>query len=69
MFQSFEGGNTAIGNDDLGMMRSVLQRWCKDRGCEPTSPEAGDAAREMITWFQLGVTRQRQLRELLYSRP
>ena len=68
MFQAFRGASPPLYPEDVTMMQTLLKDYCKDRGCENTSTEAQEAARELVHWFQIGVTKQSQLRELLHSR-
>ena len=68
MFQAFRGARPPLYPEDVTMMQTLLKDYCKDRGCGNTSTEAEEAARELVHWFQIGVTKQSQLRELLHSR-
>jgi hypothetical protein len=57
-------GNMAIGPNEMEMLYQTLRAWCEDRHCELKSPQALEAARELVTWFEYGITERRQLREL-----
>ena len=68
MFQAFGNGRPILGPEDLRMMQTLLQDFCTERGFEISGLDAQEAARELVNWFQIGVTQQSQLRELLRSR-
>ena len=57
-------GNTAIGPNEMEKLYQTLRAWCEERHCELKSPQALEAARELVTWFEYGITERRQLREL-----
>jgi hypothetical protein len=61
----FPQGQKAIGPDELEMLHQTLRAWCEERQCELKSPEALEAARELVTWFDYGITERRQLRVLI----
>ncbi|WP_454848625.1 hypothetical protein [Rhizobium binxianense] len=50
------------------MIQTLLQDFCTERDFEISGLDAQEAARELVNWFQIGVTQQSQLRELLRSR-
>jgi hypothetical protein len=68
MFQTFWRGTPPLYPEDVTMMQTLLKDYCEARGYENASAEAQEAARELVHWFQIGVTEQCQLRELLHSR-
>jgi hypothetical protein len=61
----FPQGQRSIGPDELEMLHQTLRAWCEECHCELKSPEALEAARELVTWFDYGITERRQLRELI----
>jgi hypothetical protein len=67
MFQAFYGGQPLY-PEDVTMLQTLLKEHCEERGYEEAGAEAQEAARELVHWFQIGVTKQSQLRELLHSR-
>ncbi|MBB4570751.1 hypothetical protein [Rhizobium leucaenae] len=68
MAQAFGSRTPPLYPEDVVMMQTLLAAYCEDRCCEKAGVEAQEAARELVYWFQIGVTKQSQLRELLYSR-
>ncbi|AVA24992.1 hypothetical protein [Rhizobium sp. NXC24] len=68
MVQAFGRRTPPLYPEDVMMMQTLLRDYCEDRRCENAGDEAQEAARELVYWFQIGVTKQSQLRELLYSR-
>ncbi|MEZ2214195.1 hypothetical protein AAE029_31525 [Sinorhizobium sp. CB7] len=49
------------------MLDGLLKEWCDSRHCDVLNMEAQEAARELVMWFEFGVDRPHQLRELLSS--
>jgi hypothetical protein len=45
-----------------------VKNYCLTKAIDPDSEEARDAARELLKWFQIGVTDKSRLQELLASR-
>lgn len=69
MFQAFGSrGKQPLGPDELSMVQGLIKDYCRERAVEPTCQEAQDAAKELLGWFQLGITDSARLRELLNSR-
>ncbi|MBB5574974.1 MULTISPECIES: hypothetical protein [Rhizobium] len=68
MFQASGGWMPPLYPEDVMMMQALLRDYCEDRCCEKAGAEAQEAARELVHWFQIGVTKQSQLRKLLYLR-
>jgi hypothetical protein len=60
-------GQKPIGPDELQMLHETLRAWCEEWNCELKSPEALEAARELVTWFDYAITGRRQLRRSLRS--
>jgi hypothetical protein len=60
-------GQKPIGPDELQMLHEMLRAWCEERNCELKSPEALEAARELVTWFDYAIAGRRQLRQSLRS--
>ena len=50
---------------DLKMLDGLLKEWCDSRHCDVLNLEAQDAARELVMWFEFGIDKPHQLRELL----
>ncbi|TCR71467.1 MULTISPECIES: acetyltransferase [Rhizobium/Agrobacterium group] len=69
MFQAFDSrGGQPLGPEEFSMVQSLIRDYCRERMVDPSGGEAKEAARELLTWFQIGVTDQHRLRELLNSR-
>jgi len=49
------------------MMKTLAKNHCLTNAIDPDSEEARDAARELLKWFQGGVTDMSRLQELLAS--
>ena len=56
-------GQQPIGPDELQMLHETLRAWCEERNSELKSPEALEAARELVTWFDYAIAGRRQLRQ------
>ncbi|OWW00225.1 hypothetical protein [Rhizobium sp. R693] len=54
-----------LSSTDLKMLDGLLKEWCESRHCGVLDLEAQSAARELVMWFEVGVGRPHQLRELL----
>jgi hypothetical protein len=50
------------------MMQTLVKNYCLTNGIEPDGEEGRDVARELLKWFQIGVTDKSRLQELLASR-
>jgi len=50
------------------MMQNLVKDYCRTKEIEPDSEEGRDVARELLKWFQIGVTDKSRLQELLASR-
>lgn len=57
----FPQGQKPIGPDEMQMLHQTLRTWCEERHCELGTPEALEAARELVTWFDYGISERRQL--------
>jgi len=68
MFSAFGRGSPSLGPDDVSMMQTLLKNYCLTKAIDPDSEEARDAARELLKWFEIGVTDKSRLQELLASR-
>ncbi len=69
MFQAFDSrGKEPLGPEEFSMVRSLLKDYCNERMVDSSGEEARDAARELLGWYQIGVTDEARLRELLNSR-
>ena len=68
MFSAFGRGSPSLGPDDVSMMQTLVKNYCLTKGIDPDSDEGRDVARELLKWFQIGVTDKRRLQELLASR-
>lgn len=69
MFQAFDSrGKPPLRPEEVSMVQGLLREYCADRSLEPSCAEAQEAARELLGWFQIGVTNRERLRELLNSR-
>lgn len=54
-----------LSSNDLKMLDGLLKEWCESRRCDILNLEAQEAARELVMWFEFGIDRPHQLRELL----
>lgn len=52
-------------SEHVSMMRGLLKEYCENRQYHRQSSEAEDAARDLLSWYQAGVTDQERLRQLL----
>jgi len=69
MFQAFDSrGKQPLGTEEVVMVRGLIKDYCKERGIDSASNEAEEAAKELLGWFQFGITDRNRLRELLHSR-
>ncbi|MFP3547315.1 acetyltransferase [Rhizobium sp. SIMBA_035] len=68
MFSAFGRGSPSLGPDDISMMQALVKNYCLTKAIDLDSEEAWDAARELLKWFQIGVTDKSRLQELLASR-
>lgn len=50
------------------MVENLAKDYCLTKSIEPDSEEGLDVARELLKWFQIGVTDKSRLQELLASR-
>lgn len=69
MFRAFDSrGKQPLGPDEISMVHGLVKDYCRERAVELDCSEAREAAKELLGWFQLGVTDRNRLRELLNSR-
>lgn len=68
MFQVFGDAGAGFSPGELAMVRDLLEEYCAARQLDKKGADAEDAAREIVTWFRIGVTEEARLRELLASR-
>ena len=68
MSQAVASRKRVLTSGDLAMLDGLLKDWCDDRGYDVLNMEAQEAARELVMWFEFGVDRPDQLRELLATR-
>jgi hypothetical protein len=69
MFQAFDSrAKQPLAPEEFSMIRAVVRDYCRERTLDPAGVEAQGAAREVLGWFQVGVTDESRLRELLHSR-
>ncbi len=68
MFSAFGRGSPSLQPDDVSMVQTLVKNHCLTKAIDPDSEEARDAARELLKWFQAGVTDKSRLQELLASR-
>jgi hypothetical protein len=68
MFSAFGIGSPSLGPDDVAMMQSLVREHCQKKAIEPESEDGRYVARELLKWFQVGLTDQNRLLELLGSR-
>ncbi|WP_455272866.1 hypothetical protein [Rhizobium herbae] len=57
--------NAPICSGELDMLEATLRRWCEEKQIEIPSPEAEEAAIELIDWYQFGLKHPDQLIEML----
>jgi hypothetical protein len=50
------------------MLQRLLDDWCEKRGCKNDDSRGQEAARELIIWFEQGVTKEDQLRQMIGSK-
>ncbi|PKA40074.1 hypothetical protein N2599_22065 (plasmid) [Rhizobium sullae] len=58
----------ALSSNDLSMLDGLLKEWCESHHYDILNLEAQEAARELVMWFEFGVDKPHQLRELLATR-
>lgn len=68
MFSAFGRGSPFLGPDDVSMMQTLVKKYCLTKAIDPDSEDGRDVARELLKWFQTGVTDKSRLQELLASR-
>ncbi|MGR9060226.1 acetyltransferase (plasmid) [Rhizobium leguminosarum] len=68
MFSAFGIGLPSLGPDDVSVMQNLVKDYCLTKEIELDSEEGRDVARELLKWFQIGVTDKSRLQELLASR-
>jgi hypothetical protein len=68
MFSAFGRGSPSLGPDDVSTMQTLVKNYCLTKAIHLDSEEARDVARELLKWFQIGVTDKSRLQELLASR-
>ncbi|NLS06531.1 hypothetical protein HGP14_24795 [Rhizobium sp. P32RR-XVIII] len=68
MSQAAASKKRILTSGDLTMLDGLLKDWCDDRGYDILNIEAQEAAQELTMWFEFGVDRPDQLRELLATR-
>ncbi|WP_105382919.1 hypothetical protein [Neorhizobium alkalisoli] len=61
MFSSYD----TLDNDDLTLLRRVLEDVCADKGLQLDGDEAKTIARELVNWYLFGVKHPDQLKEML----
>lgn len=54
-----------ICGEELAMLQATLKQWCDERHVDIASPQAEQAAVELIDWFQFGLKHSDQLIEML----
>jgi hypothetical protein len=54
-----------IRNDDIAMLRNILQDWCREQPCALSSQPAQSKAKELVGWFEFGVKDQGELRRII----
>ncbi|MBY3173404.1 hypothetical protein HFO27_01855 [Rhizobium leguminosarum] len=62
MFQGMHGSKSALGPEDLTMIKDIYDEWCAARCCSKDSPSAIKAAQELISMFEHGVRSKDDLR-------
>jgi hypothetical protein len=68
MFSAFGRGSLFLGPDDVSMMQTLVKKYCLTKAIDPDSEDGRDVARELLKWFQTGVTDKSRPQELLASR-
>lgn len=69
MFQAFDsGGKQPLGPDEVLMVQGLVKEFCEAKSIDSGCPEAHAAAKDLLGWFQAGVTDKNRFRELLTSR-
>jgi hypothetical protein len=68
MFSAFGIGSPSLGPDDVAMIKRLVKEYCQTKAIDPDGEEGRDVARELLKWFQVGVSDKNRLQELLASR-
>ena len=68
MAHSYTGQSIAIDGNELTMLRTTLETWCRENRVDIAASEAETAAVELMDWYQFGMTHPDQLIELLRRR-
>ena len=68
MFQALGDGAQPLGPDEFAMIQRIVCDHCRENKVAVDSSEGREAARELLRWFQLGVTEGSRLREVLASK-
>jgi hypothetical protein len=61
MFSSYD----TLDNDDLTLLRQVLEDVCLEKGIQLGGDEARQIARELVDWYLFGVKHPDQLKDML----
>ncbi|CDZ45994.1 hypothetical protein [Neorhizobium galegae] len=61
MFSSYD----SLDNDDLTLLRQVLEDVCLEKGIQLGGDEARKIARELVNWYLFGVKHPDQLKDML----
>lgn len=68
VFQAFDkNGGRPLAPADVEMLQGLISEYCQTRNLQLASPQANEAARDLVKWFQIGVTDPERLRELINS--
>jgi hypothetical protein len=61
MFSSYD----TLNNDDLTLLRRVLEEVCLEKGIQLGGDEARQIARELVDWYLFGVKHADHLKDML----
>ncbi|MGO4621545.1 hypothetical protein AB4Z34_25845 [Ensifer sp. 2YAB10] len=54
-----------MASETIMVLRRILREWCDEQGCQAESDAGGLAARNLIRWYEFGVTDERELAKLI----
>ena len=57
--------NNVITSEGLECLRLTFDDWCTARDIHANCEEAEDVACRLMTWYQMGITDQKQLASLI----
>ncbi len=54
-----------VTSESIVVLRRILRDWCDERGYLAESQEGGRTAKSLISWYEFGVTDEKELARLI----